>query len=44
MEPQNTQMQRWLSCGLQIIQALRSMNLIDRLDYFQFNQGGAFDE
>jgi hypothetical protein len=30
--------------GLQAIQALRTMNLIDRLGYLQFNEDGVFDE
>ncbi len=29
---------------LQVIQALRAMNVIDRLGYFRFNEDGAFDE
>ncbi len=30
--------------GFQIIQALRAMNLVDRLDYFQFDEDDVFDE
>jgi hypothetical protein len=32
------------ACGLQIIQALRAMDLVDRLGYLQFDQDDVFDE
>ena len=32
------------ACGLQIIQALRAMNLVDHLGYLQFDEDGLFDE
>jgi hypothetical protein len=32
------------SCGFQIIQALRAMNVVDRLGYLQFDEDYVFDE
>jgi hypothetical protein len=32
------------ACGFQIIQALRAMNLVDRLGYLQFDEDYVFDE
>ena len=32
------------ACGFQIIQALRAMNLVDRLGYLQFDEDDVFDE
>ena len=32
------------TCGFQIIQALRAMNLVDRPGYFQFDEDHVFDE
>jgi hypothetical protein len=32
------------ACGCQIIQALRVMNLVDRLGYLQFDEDDVFDE
>jgi hypothetical protein len=31
-------------CGFQIVQALREMNLVDRLGYLQFDEDDVFDE
>jgi hypothetical protein len=31
------------ACGFQIIQALRTMNLVDRLGYLRFGEDNAFD-
>ncbi len=32
------------ACGFQVVQALRAMNVVDRLGYFQFNENRVFDE